>query len=567
MSTEKKEKTNKKEKKEKTPIRQKIKESAFDRKCSAYGIKNETRQLIPGQLSYYVPQAAYGNEDVIRAYVAQMEEGFVPYHFFDKKDGEIYNLAEEFFKKKIGSPEMEMIIIDLTRLFNQLRRQVTGKKSNSLKEKIFKKANQKKYVIGTGAVLKILAWGVTHAYLTGLFLDKKGVWEVIPKNPDPDVALKWNGYIKDLPDVPDHIKAMFTIGTDNTAPFVTANASEYAVVVSDDNETAAKNHSILDNMAKNAMERDEDRKPVFVNATEEDKKQVLHSFGELVGKPENKEVQAETAPNNIIDFTSLPTKNTKVNPVEVIEKGFKAVKTDKDGDPFKINNQAYGKIISRIKNLTKAVEECGLKVFYSDDPIFKGLTRASIYDKNNSHQRDLIVDPLVIYGDTLRVVTTDDLGGNIKNELFIPISQDKILKKAITGTLTDEDRIIIKDKLPDCILDNSRPIHFLDQVDLRHLALKTRTGLPIADWKKLLENIDNIIRDPRCPVCRWRVSEYSKPDKFTLVVDENVTCAYPNNPVIALQSNQDGIKYNFEVTFDGSKEKDPAWFSWEKKHG
>lgn len=540
-------------------MKAKIQESSFDRKCSAYGIKNEERNLIPGQLSYYVPQAAYGNENEIRSFVALMSEGGVPYHFFDKKDGEIYSLVNDFFTKKIGSPEMEMAVIDLTRLFNQLRRQVTGKKAKHLKELVFKKANQKKYLIGTGAVLKILAWGVCHAYVTGLFLDKKGIWEVIPKNADPDVVIKWNGYIKDLPDIPDNIKDMFTIGEDGTAKFVTENAYEFAVVSNDgDNEDAAKKHSILDSMAKNAMDRDGDRTPVFVQATEEDKKQILHSFGELVGNPSAPaapQAQPSNAPGQIIDFNSIPSKEpTKINPVEVIEKGFKSVKTDKDGDPYRVNNTAYGKIISRIKNLTKAVNECGLKVLYSEDKQFKGLTRASIYGKDDKLVRELIVDPLIIYGDTLRIVTMNDPNGDIRNELFVPISQDEILKKAITGTLTDADAIKIRDKFPDCIMDNTRQFHFLDLVDLRNLALKTRTGLPVNDWKKLLENIDKIVTDPRCPVCRWRVKEYVNPNKFTLVVDENVSCAYHGNPVLALQSNADALKYGFEVSFDGTKD-------------
>ena len=555
-------KTKEKKTKENSKINQmkaKIQDAKFERKCSEYGIKNEVRQLIPGQLSYYVPQAAYGNEDRIREFVANMAEGFVPYHFFDKKDGEVTLLVDCFFKNKIGTPEMEMTIIDLSRLFNQLRRQVTGKKSKHIKEFIFKKANQKKYMIGSGSVLKILAWGVCHAYVTGLFLDKKGIWEVIPKNADPDVIIKWNGYIKDLPDIPDDIKDMFTIGEDGTAKFVTENAYEFAVVSNDgDNEDAAKKHSILDSMAKNAMERDGDRKPVFVQATEEDKKQILHSFGELVGNlsaPAAPQAQPSNAPGQIIDFNSIPAKEpTKINPVEVIEKGFKSVKTDKDGDPYRINNTAYGKIISRIKNLTKAVNECGLKVLYSEDKQFKGLTRASIYGKDDKLVRELIVDPLIIYGDTLRIVTMNDPNGDIRNELFVPISQDEILKKAITGTLTDADAIKIKDKFPDCIMDNTRQFHFLDLVDLRNLALKTRTGLPVNDWKKLLENIDKIVTDPRCPVCRWRVKEYNRPDKFTLVVDDNVSCAYHGNPVLALQSNADALKYGFEVSFDGTKD-------------
>ena len=226
------------------------------------------------------------------------------------------------------------------------------------------------------------------------------------------------------------------------------------------------------------------------------------------------------------------------------------------------DNNKQWESIPRLSRFTEMVNNMGKKVLYAPDNEYLGLIDAKVIDDNGDIHRELRIDPCIIYGDTLRVVTTDHPRGDIRLETFVPISDNKRVKQIIEGPLTKDQRRAIIEPIPCCLYVRQK-YHFLDRIDLRGISAPgTNTiGLPFNDWRKMVTNISNIIKDPNFPICRMRVSEYKDPDNFQLVCDDKVLCAWPTD-ILSMPSNLKAMSEGFFVnaTSDSTKKGTQGYF-------
>ena len=143
--------------------------------------------------------------------------------YFTKKDNPYKMISEFYDGEKIGTQDYECNIIDITRYTNISRRAILSKsfmdeklKSRGIRDSYF----NGKYVHGTN-MIKFMAWAVTHAWVTGLFLDRKGIFDVIPKSHSSKTLIPlWNSYISMQDDIREEVKVLFKFDEKGNCPFV-----------------------------------------------------------------------------------------------------------------------------------------------------------------------------------------------------------------------------------------------------------------------------------------------------------------------------------------------------------
>ena len=542
--------------------------------------------------------------------------------YFDKKDHP-YKMVQIFYDgSKCGSKEYEANVMDLIRFVNISRRAVLGKSFKdekitfrALNDSYFKCKNIKGF-----DTMKLMAWATTHSYVTGMFLDSKGRFDMIPKT-DPTMFPAWNAFINQQEDIRPEVKALFLFNDKGVCPYVESHRENFIFNRADnqhpeddppfDSDDSAdvdaidlscieanKQNKILDEQYKTAMENDKDPDPsnckiLMFPAPKADEAHVeekpIDPGAEVTMKPnvEKEDVKIETPmqteeeansdddfipfyaskdPNDLTfgELIADKVQSGKINPAVVASILSDANRITVETLPkFIEDNNAQWASIPRLSKFTSYVKETGKNVIYGADAEYLGLIKAQIINDNGDILRELHIDPCMMYGDTLRVVTTDNTKGDIRRETFIPISNKEIVTAAINGPLTKDQRKTITEALPRCLGDFRTKYSFLDKVDMRGIMIPGTdiVGLPFEGWRRLVTNISNILKMPKMPVCRMRVFEFKDPDNFQLVCDNKVLCTYPTG-LLNEPSNLEALTNGFFVTAtsDTTKKDQPGFF-------
>lgn len=538
--------------------------------------------------------------------------------YFDKKDHP-YKMVKTFYDgSKCGSKEYEINVMDLIRFINISRRAVLGKPFKD--EKITFRALNDSYFkcksVKGFDTLKLMAWAVPHSYVTGMFLDAKGRFDMIPKT-DPTMFPAWNAFINQQDDIRPEVKALFLFNDKGVCPYVESHRKDFLFNRADNQHPeddppfesddaadidaidlscieAQKQNKILDEQYKTAMENDKDPiecKAIMLLPKEEAPAEEKHidPSAEVTMKPniEKEDVKIETLmqteeeaksdddfvpfeaskdPNDLTfgELIADKVQSGKINPAVVASILSDANRITIDTLPkFIEDNNTQWASIPRLSKFTSYVKEAGKSVIYGADAEYLGLIKAQIINEGGDILRELRIDPCMMYGDTLRVVTTDNTKGDIRRETFIPISNKEIVTAAINGPLTKDQRKTIIEALPRCLGDFRTKYSYLDKVDMRGIMNPNTdiVGISFEDWRRLVTNISNILKMPKMPVCRMRVSEFKDPDNFQLVCDNKVLCTYPTG-LLNEPSNLEALTNGFFVTAtsDSTKKDQPGFF-------
>ena len=559
---------------------------------------------------------------VFKDYCSRLRAGeFKDNGYFNKKDHP-YKMVTLFYDgSKCGTQEYECNIMDLVRFCNITRRAILGKSFKdekitfrSLNESYFKAKNVKGF-----DSMKFMAWAVPHAYCTSMFLDAKGMFDMIPKT-DPTLFPVWNAWINQQDDLRDEVKDLFKFTEEGICPYVERKRKDFMFNSDtaaemehpeddppfDDNASdvesidltpsnIAKESKNLDEQYKTAMANDKDpeEKPAGSNVimfpapkTEE---KPIDPNSEVTMKPnvEKEDIKIETPavaeqPKGDDDFVPFSedgnkgdgltfgeliadkVQSGKINPAVVASILSDANRITIDTLPkFIEDNNTQWANIPRLSKFTSYVKEAGKSVIYGADAEYLGLIKAQIINDNGDIMRELRIDPCVMYGDTMRIITTDNTKGDIRRETFIPISNKEIVTAAINGPLTKDQRKTIIEALPRCLGDFRAKYSFLDKVDMRGIMNPDTdiVGLNFEDWRRLVTNISNILKMSKMPVCRLRVSEFKDPDNFQLVCDNKVLCTYPTG-LLNEPSNLEALTNGFFITAtsDTTKKDQPGFF-------
>lgn len=538
-----------------------------------------------------------------RDYCASLRSGaFKDNAYFDKKDRP-YKMVKAFYDtSKCGTNEYENNAMDLVRFTNITRRAILGKPFKN--EKIYNFLNNSyfktKNIHGYDS-MKFMAWAVPHSYLTGMFLDAKGRFGMIPKT-DSTLFPVWNAFINQQDDIRPEIKAKFLFDENGVCPYVeqhrndfTFNGAETAHPEDDPafNDTAVdvgsidltgtdekvkKGNAEMDKAYKDAMAKDPDPTPIDPKAEVTMKPNVEKSDIKV-------EVPVDETPaqddDDFVPFAEDDSKgysagmtfgeliadqvqSGKINPAVVASILSDANRITVDTLPkFIEDNNTQWSNIPRLSKFTSYVKEAGKSVIYGADAEYLGLIKAQIINDQGDILRELRIDPCVMYGDTMRIITTDNIKGDIRRETFIPISNKEIVTAAINGPLNKTQRKTIVEALPRCLGDFRTKYSYLDKVDMRGVTTPGSdiVGLPFDEWKQLVCNISNILKQPKFPICRMRVSEYKNPDNFQLVCDSKVLCTYLSG-ILQESSNVDALNKNFFITAtsDSAKKDQEGYF-------
>ena len=582
------------------------------KKYKKYGVQREEFEVVPNYGISNVIDASIDADatSIVRDYTGQLKNGTIdksaPYYI--GKDA-FRKAIEEFYNGTPGTRAYECTLIDLSRLSNIVRR------------KILRKSLKKDYMtlVGTSEFdnIKFAAWVVTHAYVTGLFMTPSEITSVMVAISEWEVANKfmWNLFVDSISDIRDSIKHLFTFYSDGegSCPYLAQKC-----IIGEAHDPAEDEHPTDDQAFDDKA--DVDRIDLVTADVVNGNKEMDAQYKAAVSKEErknndvvmnlsNETVQEEvivTPPtDNLIHFTPKVDKEasmstpvvstTEQQPIEDYDPAedhgneqitFGDIVDDhrKNGvinsavvasvlsnrnritvdtlPKFIEDNNKQWESIPRLSRFTEIVNNMGKKVLYAPDSEYLGLIDAKVIDDNGDIHRELRIDPCIIYGDTLRVVTTDHPRGDIRLETFVPISDDKRVKQIIEGPLTKDQRRAIIEPIPCCLYVRQK-YHFLDRIDLRGISAPgTNTiGLPFNDWRKMVTNISNIIKDPNFPICRMRVSEFKDPDNFQLVCDDKVLCAWPTD-ILSMPSNLKAMSEGFFVnaTSDSTKKGTQGYF-------
>lgn len=595
-------------KKKKFMTREDMLASAKKLKYAKHGVGNaakyNTKQLPDGTISKAIVQAPIDEESakIVKTYCSNLRDGdFKDDDFFNSEDKAVYKMMKKFYDCECGTQEYECNILDITRFINISRRAIFDRpfKDEFFNARTLKKSYFDAKIIAGINCLKIMAWAATHSYCTGLFLDAQGIFDIIPKT-DSTLHPIWNSYINMQDDIPAEVKKMFLFengvcpyvlqkkdifcnlhkseGPTDDVPFDDSKADVTSMPLTTSANIRAEKQMDVDYHTALANDKDpidpEAKATIKLNIEHDNEKTPavpMAPSADSANSDENYEFFAEddnAAPGQLTFGQLVADKinnGNKINPAVVasVLSNQDRVTPESLPDFIKANNEQWANI-PRLSKFTSYVKEAGKMVIYGLDAEYPGLIKAQVVDLNGDVLRELRLDPCVMYGDTLRVVTTDNAKMDIRRETFIPISNKEIVMAAINGPLTKEQRKTIVDALPRCLGDFRTKYSFLDKIDMRGISAPGKEdidGLKFEDWRALVTNISNILKDKRLPVCRMRVSEYKDPDNFQLTCDEKVLCSFPtlllNEPsnIAAIQNHffvnatSDPTKKDQENTF------------------
>ena len=478
------------------------------------------------------------------AYVTNLTNNKVKFNPFIKGEGKMYFFVDTLNNGKVGSREYEDNLICFEGFINTFHRQLAGypNKDEAHEAKKVQKAWENAELYGKRTILKEAAWIATHAYLLGIFfVESNGTFSdgkisnMIPKT---EVARdKWNGYINAQEDVPQNIKSIFIIPEvgvcqyEQHHPRYTPPKKEDAP--SDDIPDDGNN---VEGVSMNSK----------IEAANKELDQQFHAAMERDSSKE--EVKPEIKSEAKKEETFKPIKDNFGTPITAVPKDqVPPVKDLADMDQYDLNNDFWETRVHKLDRFTKKVEEIKRAVIYSSNP--NGMITAQIVDKNtNQVFNTLLIDPYLVYGDTIRVLYYFQSG----RVCYIPISKDDLIAKAIRGTFTEEDADKVDGSLPEAIKGRffGDKYTIFDCIDFRGLNTQDfGRGMPFKDWKVLVNNIGNILKNDFVHTARYRITDVINKDNFKLVADqEAMSCTY-NTPIwndpIALQNNARGVLINY----------------------
>ena len=157
----------------------------------------------------------------------------------------------------------------------------------------------------------------------------------------------------------------------------------------------------------------------------------------------------------------------------------------------------------------------------------------------------LFIDPGFIYGDTMRIISTDRKDGNLYKEVFLPRSKKNDIVKLVTEGLTKEDRKRINTYLPRSIYD------VINKVDMKDCNISNYLS-----WRYLAINISNVLRN--LPECRMRLIDVQANNMFKLICDDEVVNIY-NNGIMDTDSHKDACENGLFVDYDPNKYGDKLY--------
>ena len=504
------------------------------------------------------PKDGTRDPKIVGEYYKKLEANLLkPNPYFTEEDGEIYFLVKNFFEAKQTkeSREFGMALAYLQGFCNTLvyyigRVEKSGENNeirkaylSGKKIKVMPKLDSpvKFSILGKGwnrNPLKEAAWIVVHSYLINMFLNESDQFKLIPKN--KELVPMWNNYISMMDDVPDLVKKYYYLNDEGESVFTRSLKKSIAADVAiktdhpvDDHEPGAvpfEEAIVVD--TTNAMATEKEVKANFKDSIKNDK--VIDGEFKIVTTTEKKEEKEE--------------KKVVVRP-------------DEPNQELKQNNIDTEAFIPKLNKFTDLARKNGYSVMYGSRPNFPRMVLALLINRKDPNlKRVLLIDPCTIYGDTLRVVNINSLDNeDLKRDAFVAISQKEAVEKMINGTFDKEDRKKNNEQLPRVLNDYRDKYHFIDRVDLSSLQelSKKPDGKSISfnEWKKLVINISNILKDSSIPVCRFRLCEYNSCNKFKLICDDAVQLFHAST-IYSEPSQIEAFNQRFWVDYDPEKHGD-----------
>lgn len=542
------------------------------------------------------------DRSVIKPYLEKfMNHKLTPEPYFTEKDGEVYWLVKDFFESNYPSRDADSKLIPLCRFFNVLNRQVNNDlyaKYDTMWDKFCSSDIRKAYNTGKTITikpkdslfkkswnrnpLKEAAWVVVHSYLIDKFMSENYQYRLVPKK--PELAIMWNHYIEMMDDVPDLVKRYYYLNENGKSAFMyyyetevmntkadKPNTGESVDGVKLETEHPVDDHEegavpfeeaiVVDTTGINSSV--EELKANFENSIKEDN--VIDAEFKLVpatvdsSKKENQQDNKNEAAKKVeLKEENIPKKEEKkIDSASTIKPVLRPAEPDPTIDQNNINTE---QIIPKLNKFTDLARKNGYSVYYGSKPeVFSDLAIAILINrKNPEEKRVLLLDPCLIYGDTLRVINVNNNLQNVdlKRCAFVAISQKEAVEKLIKGTFDKEDRKKNNEQLPRVLSDFRDTYHFIDRVDLSNLQEITKKpdgkSISFNEWKKLVINISNILKNSNIPVCRFRVCEYTNCNKFKLICDDQVKIFHISN-INHEPSQAQAYAQKFWVDYDPEK--------------
>ena len=566
-----------------------------------YEDKSSNTKEYPEYSKVFIIRTGYRDPAIVNEYFQKFINGKLkPEPYFTKKDGDVYWLVKRFFESRINTQESDKNLANLARHFNVLNRQVNNdlyKKYDSLGDKLAAPAVRKAYYTGKcngkQNPLKEAAWIVVHSYVIDRFFSENYQYRLIPKH--QELVPLWNSYINSMEDIPDIVKKYYILNEKCESPFTYHYKNE--TLKENEKDQEEKSVTITGYISTDPVMDEhpmDDKEPGAVeeNVSEEtpfEEAVVVNNSSDTISEAVNKVldiVNNEKKEEKIIDgkFEQVkdqtPKKEEKKEE-KIIDGKFEQVKEDpapkkeekkeetlqkkiykrpdEPDEMIKKNNEDAEGFVNKLDRFTNLCRNNGYSVFYSNNQWYPNLVQAFIFSRSNSEdKRYVLLDPCIIYGDTLRVIHMKDHEGARKGT-FVAISQKDLVEKIIKGTFDKDDRKKNMDQLPKVLGDYRDKYIFIDRIDLHNLQELTRKedgrSISFNEWKKLIINVSNVFKNSEIPVCRFRITEIKDCNHFKMICDDKVQIFYKST-LGQEDSHIKAAQGNFWVDYDVDKYKD-----------
>lgn len=270
----------------------------------------------------------------------------------------------------------------------------------------------------------------------------------------------------------------------------------------------------LEKMAKEEAKNEDHKKK-----NKHSKKTKEYTFGQLkdaVKFDDPSKTAAGKAPAVSTDQIKINTMSEIIGSVPNFSDDREKITSNTKVDMYTPNNKIWENAFPGLDAFTKLIHKAGYSVQYMRSEQFPELIYCEIIDQTMNSgmggiRKIFFIDPGLVYGDTMRMVTTDRSDGYVLGEIYLSKSQSDMIIKAIQTGLTKDDRRNINSSLP-------RFLHsVLYYVDMRGLQGKMKNFMV---WRSFMTNLTKVVR--HTPECRFRILEVESKDKFKLICDNQV---------------------------------------------
>ena len=538
-----------------------------------------------------------------------------PEPYFTKKDGKIYKYVKAFLTADLSDPKTVADRHNLITYLNLRHRQLLGysyRNEEREAELVIKSYETGSEMIFGENVLKNMAWFACHSYLMDIFASEQIIWDIVPKH-NPDLVPIWNSFISQMHDIPYAVKSLFVEDDEGVCEFLRhysepivpgealkfkSSTARQLIVTPEDRvpasletehpsdsnedekfvpvkevtpeekayyERISAEEAAMNQAYQDAIAKDEPKDNVTMKVTPEAPAEVLAAkvVPAMSVEPAQQQV-VEVSPEVKMETPVIVEKTKKeytfgqiaATPDTVYQGetvGLSSLIGAEAPDVNDENNKAWEARIPKLDRFTKLVHKLGFSVIYQAMEGYPGLVLASIINKETGIVFNLLmIDPCIIYGDTLRVCSLKNADGDIRKEISIAISQENVLEKLITGTMTDQERKAILETLPRAITDFRTGYCLLDRLDLRNIKPVDK-NLNFMTWRSIVTKASTILRN--VPMSRFRIVNAESKDKFEMHCDTNVLCAYPTT-IFNEPSHIELASHGLVILYDAEAYKD-----------